>query len=244
MRRRVRSLLLVVATLAPFSAVAQSGEQGSVCVQDFAPGISCDGTDVLVEDVVLTSIVDGCGVDGTAQVVLDVVLSAAATRYDLGVNLALDGNSALSGTQCYHDYLDPPLSTAPTYGDDYADAIPDIRNGPWYNAEPFDTNDFCGDIAADTEVIKSLKTPSVPLTIDCDDTNQDGTVDVSACTTWRVGTTGGQATCNALSEAVPSTSARCSCNRVEVLPEPGAALALACGAVLLAALRAGRTRSA
>ena len=85
-------------------------------------------------------------------------------------------------------------------------------------------------------MIKSLKTVSLPLTIDCEDTNQDGTVDVSICASWRVGTTGGQATCNTLSEAVPTSSSRCSCDRVEVLPEPGAALGLAGGALLLAAL--------
>ena len=237
--------LLFAVALAPVSVFAQTGQQGAVCVHDYAPGISCEGTDVLVEDVVASSIVQPCGVAGTAQVVLDVVLRAgASTRYDIGTIVALDGNSALSGAQCYHDYLAPPLSTSPIYGDSYADGIPDIRNGPWLNAEPFDANDSCGDIAGNTQTIQSLKTAAVPLTIDCDDTNHDGTVDVSACTSWRVGTTGGQATCNALSEAVPSTSQRCSCARVEILPEPRAALSLACGAGLCAALCAGRKRGA
>ena len=235
--RRLGSLLLFVAALAPVSAPAQTGEQGSVCVHDFAPGISCDGNDVVVEDVVLSSVTQSCGVSGTAQVVLDVVLFASVGRYDIGTILALDGNSAISGAQCYHDYLAAPLSTSPAYGDDYPDTVPDIRNGPWLNQEPFDTNDSCGDIAGNTQAIQSLRTASLPLTIDCDDTNDDGTVDVSVCTSWRVGTTGPQATCNSLSEAVPSSSQRCSCARVEVLPEPGPAFALACGAALLAALR-------
>jgi len=237
-------LLLFIAAL-PGAAFAQTGEQGSVCVHDFAPGISCEGTDVLVEDVVASSIVQACGVSGTAQVVLDVVLRAgASTRYDIGTILALDGNSAVTGTQCYHDYLSGTLSTSPTYGDSYADGISDIRNGPWLNGEPFDPVDSCGDIAGNTETIQSLKTAALPLTIDCDDTNADGTVDVSVCASWRVGTSGGQATCNDLFEAAPSTNQRCSCDRVEILPEPGAALALACGATLLAGLRAGRTRRA
>jgi hypothetical protein len=241
--RRLATLLFLAAIAAPATSAAQSGEQGNVCVHDFSPGIACEGTDVLVEDVVLHSVVQPCGVSGTAQVVLDVVLSAgAADRYDLAMIVALDGNDALTGTQCYHDYLDPPLSTSPTYGDAYSNGVPDISNGPWANLEPFDTNDFCGDIAANTEVIKSLRTASLPLTIECDDTNLDGTVDVSACASWRVGTTGGQATCNVLHEAIPSTSQRCSCDRVEILPEPGVALALACGAVVLAI--AGRTRRA
>jgi hypothetical protein len=229
-------LLLSIAALVPASALAQTGEQGSVCVHEFAPGISCDGTDVVVEDVVLGTVTQACGATGKAQAVLDVVLFANVGRYDVGTILALDGNSALSGAQCWHDYLAAPLSTSPTYGDDYADGISDIRNGPWYNAEPFDPNDFCGDIAGNTQTIQSLKTASLPLTIDCDDTNGDGTVDVSVCTSWRVGTTGGQATCNSLSEAVPATSQRCSCARVEILPEPRVALALVWGGALLAAL--------
>jgi hypothetical protein len=233
--RRIASLLLFAAVAAP--AGAQTGEQGNVCVHAFAPGISCDGTDVLVEDVVLGSVTQLCGASGQAQVVLDVVLSAGVSRYDIGTIIALDGNSALSGGQCYHDYLAPPLANSPTYGDDYANGVPDIRNGPWHNLEPFDTNDFCGDIQANTETIQSLRTASLPLTIDCDDTNGDGWVDASVCTSWRVGTTGGQATCNSLSEAVPSTSLRCSCSRVDIVPEPNAALAFACGTALLAALR-------
>jgi hypothetical protein len=231
-------------TIASARAVAQTGEQGSVCVHQYSPGVSCDGTDVLVEDVVASSIVQPCGPSGTAQVVLDVVLSASLSRYDVATIVALDGNSALSGAQCYHDYLAPPLSTSPVYGDSYPDGISDIRNGPWANLEPFDPNDSCGDIAGNTQTIQSLKTAAVPLTIACDDTNGDGTVDVSACASWRVGTTGGQATCNTLHEAVPSTSARCSCARVEVLPEPGVALALASGVGLCAVLRAGRKRGA
>jgi hypothetical protein len=234
--RRFGFLLLLAAALASLSASAQTGEQGSVCVHDFAPGISCDGTDVVVDDVVLGSVVSPCGVSGQAQVVLEVVLFANLGRYDIGTIVALDGNSALTGAQCWHDYLAAPLSTSPTYGDDYADGVPDILDGPWYNAEPFDPNDFCGDIAGSTQSIQSLKTTASPLTIECDDTNDDGTVDVSVCTSWRVGTTGGQATCNALNEAVPSTSQRCSCARVEILPEPGTALVLACGGALLAAL--------
>lgn len=233
--RCVSTLILFAVLAAP--ATAQTGEQGDVCVHHYSPGITCDGTDVLVEDVVLSSITQACGATRTAQVVLDVVLRATVSRYDIATIVAVDGNDALTGTQCYHDYLAPPLSTSPSYGDDYADGVPDIRNGPWENLEPFDMNDSCGDIAASTETIQSLATASLPLTIDCEDTNNDGTVDVSACTSWRVGTTGGQATCNVLHEAVPSTSQRCSCARVEILPEPGTALALVCGAALLLALR-------
>lgn len=164
------------------------------------------------------------------------VLSSTPTnRYDLGIFLSLDGGSALSGALCYHDYLPPPISTSPTYGDSYPNAVPDIRNGPWVDLEPFaQPEDTCGDLQGGTEVIKSLKSVGSPLQISCTDTDQDGTVDVSVCASWDNGSQ--QHDCRAVSDAIAENNARCGCARVEVLPEPGAALALACGAALVAAL--------
>ena len=114
--------------------------------------------------------------------------------------------------------------------------IPDIRNGPWANLEPFDPNDSCGDMAGGTEVIKTLRRPAHRCTIACTDTNQDGTVDVSVCA-GLARRNGGPAGDLPAPSPMPSpaTSTRCSCARVEMLPEPGAALALACGAALLRA---------
>ncbi len=240
--RRLGRLLLFVAIVAPAAVAAQSGEEGSVCVRDYTPGLSCTSSDVDIEALVLSNVVEDCGVDATAQVVLDVVLSTSPTsRYDLGIFLSLDGGSALSGGFCYHDYLPPPISTSPTYGDSYPNGVPDIRNGPWVDLEPFaQPEDTCGDLAGGTEVIKSLKSVSSPLQIPCTDTDQDGTVDVSVCASWENGSQ--QQSCSAVSDAIGENTTRCGCARVEVLPEPGAALALACGAALLAL--AGRIRAA
>jgi len=237
---RLRRLLLLAAIAVPMRAAAQSGEQGSVCVRDYTAGLSCTSSDVDIEALVLSSVVDDCGVDATAQVVLDVVLTSHVTsRYDLGIFLSLDGGSALSGSFCYHDYLAPPLSTSPTYGDSYPNDVPDIRNGPWADLEPFaQPEDTCGDLTGGTEVIKSLKSVSTPLQIPCTDTDQDGTVDVSVCASWENGSQ--QQSCRAVSDAIGENNTRCGCARVEVLPEPGAALALACGAAVIAL--AGRTR--
>jgi hypothetical protein len=95
--RRVGSqlVLFVLGSLAanpgvPAPAAAQSGEQGSVCIHDYASGIACEGTDVGVEALVLGTIVEDCGADATAQVVLDVVLSTGgASRYDIGMFVAI-----------------------------------------------------------------------------------------------------------------------------------------------------------
>jgi hypothetical protein len=219
-------------------AGAQSGEQGSACIHDFAPGVACDtSSDVKVVAVTPIEILDGCTSENdTATLTVDVTLSSAGApdRYDVGFYVALNGNSALSGASCYHDYLSPPLTTMPSYP---------IHNGPWANLEPFDPNDSCGDMQSGTEVTKSIRTPLLPIQIACTDTNHDGTVDVSACASWRVGTGAPQGTCDGLRAAVPNSNDRCSCGRVEVLPEPRTAYSLAPAALLLGALGARRRRA-
>lgn len=123
-----------------------------------------------------------------------------------------------------------------------ASAYPEIHNGPWANLEPFDQNDSCGDVQANSDVTKTVRTPLLPIQVACVDTDLDGNVDVSVCSPWRSSTTGQQATCGGLSEAVAGSSERCSCTRLNVLPEPRAALALARGTVLLGGL-SGRDRA-
>jgi hypothetical protein len=222
----------------PAPAAAQSGEQGSVCVHDFAAGVTCSGTDVVAAELTVVSIDETCeaGDPDSALVTFDAVLSnSAADRYDIALFVALDGGDALDGGSCYHDYLDPPLTTTPAYP---------IENGPYANLEPFVPDDACGDMQSGTEVTKTLAAPAAPLRIDCADTNEDGNVDVSVCVAWRAGTTGQQSTCTDLSDALPTSSERCSCTRLELsyLPEPGPALSLASGAALLAVLAAHRSK--
>lgn len=225
---------LAVGVGLPAPAAAQSGEQGSVCVRDFAMGLICTGTDVVAAELRLRSIDETCeaGDPATALVTFDVVPSNTTTdRYDIALFVGLDGGNALDGGSCYHDYLDPPLTTSPSYP---------IENGPYANLEPFVPNDECGDMQGGTEVAKMLAAPGVPLRIGCADTNEDGSVDVSVCVSWRNGTAGQQAICRDLSEALPTSNEHCSCTRLELMPEPDAVLSLACGAALLAALAAHR----
>jgi hypothetical protein len=229
------SAIALLHALAPVGAAAQSGEQGAVCVHDFSAGVACEGTDIAVTALAPVDILDPCGVDATATLTLDVTLTAgAADRYDVAFYIALNGSSALSGTSCYHDYLEPPLTTTPAY--------PEIHNGPWANLEPFVPNDSCGDMQNGSEVTKTVRTPLLPIQVACVDTDLDGNVDVSVCSSWRNGTTGQQAICSGISEAVAGSSDRCSCARLNVLPEPGAALSLAWGASLLAPLAVRRVR--
>jgi hypothetical protein len=233
---RTCSAILLAALLhpiAPSRVAAQSGEQGAACVRDFAPGLSCSSSDVRIAALSPVDVLDPCGSDGTATLTLDLTLSTADVpdRYDVAFYVALDGNNALDGGSCYHDYLDPPLTTEPVYP---------IHNGPWANLEPFDQNDSCGDMHGNTEVTKTLRTSLLPVQIACVDTDHDGWVDVSVCTAWRTGTSAPQGTCRGLSDAIAGSSDRCGCQRVDVLPEPGSALSLASCTALLWSL--GRRR--
>jgi hypothetical protein len=158
----------------------------------------------------------------------------------LGFYLALAGGSAILDAACYHDYLAPPLDPNPTFGDANGNAIPDLSHGDaWYNAEPFDLVDDCGDIVGGTESIPLYGTPSVPLEIACVDTDDDDVVDAEVCVTWSNGTNDH---CTGLSVAAATTSSRCGCTRLNVvgLPEPGAGAVLVLGGAWLFARRRRR----
>lgn len=232
---RLANLLLFCAMAAPAPASAQ-------CVQDFS-NADCTVTDVIIDSLDVVSVIDPCtSYADSAQVILDAVIhnvtSPAAGRQDIGIFVARNGGSARTGGNCLHDYLEPPLTTSPSYGDANGDSVPDIYNGDWLDAEPFAMpQDHCGDIAAGTQAIKSLVSEVTPIQISCADVNGNGQVDVDVCVSWSNGTNNH---CSQLSDAKPAGNSTCSCERVDVLPEPGAALSLACGAALLSVSAAHR----
>ena len=236
--RRLVTLLLFTAISAPAPVTAQ-------CVQNFSMATCDRNADVVVDALNVVSVVDPCtSYADSAQVILDAVIhnvtSPGASRQDIGLFVATNGGSALTGGSCLHDFLEPPVTTSPTYGDANGDSVQDIRNGDWFDAEPFAMpHDDCGDIAAGTEAIKSLLTEVTPLPISCVDTNGNGQVDVDVCVSWSNGTMND---CSHLNDARPAGNLTCWCQRVDVLPEPGAELALASGAALLALT--GRIRRA
>ena len=203
-----------ILTAMPRPAAAQ-GETGNVCVRDYQGGAVCTANDVRIEALTVVSVIEDCasGTLGETEIVFETLISSAGSpdRYDIGFFLALDGGSARDGDSCYHDYLEPPLTTTPTYGDKNSDMVDDITDGPWWD----DDGDTCGDIETNTQLFKTLPA----LRFACIDTNGDGSADVSVCTSWdnNAGTA-----CNAVSEAFPGTNAKCSCAGVElgIAPEP------------------------
>src|SRR5688572_1439732 len=147
-----RALVLMAALVAPATAHAQIG---NFCVRDFQPGAVCTANDVRIQALNLITILETCnaGVPNSALATFEIFISAvgAPDRYDIGLFVALDGGSARDGNSCFHDFLEPPLTTTPVYGDSNGDGVPDLRGGPWWNSDL----DGCGDIAPKPPLVKA-----------------------------------------------------------------------------------------
>jgi hypothetical protein len=219
-KRAARALRLVALAvlIGLFGTVrsAQSGplrgETGNYCVHDYQSGASCSANDVRIEELTPIEILEGCGEGtiGEVEVIFEALVSADGSpdRYDIGLFIDLSGTAegALSGDYCYHDYLDGPLTITPVYGDHNTDTIPDLYNGPWWNGEPSDTTDVCGDIETNSQVFRVL----VPLRLPCVDLDGDplGLADVHVCASWD---NNANTTCTGVAGAVPGTGSKCSC---------------------------------
>jgi hypothetical protein len=188
-------------------------------------GYSCVAQDVKVKELVAVQIMTPCtGNPAYATVRFRVMVEAASPdRYDIGTFISLDGDQVQgNGNQCYHDYYEVPLNTAPDYGDFNIDTIPDLfKDYPagtftgFKNAETKDTADFCGDIDNVTQI---FKVQDETISIRCADTINDagaaipdGYVDLYACASWD---NNAQSTCTGITGAVPGTQSKCGCNRI------------------------------
>ncbi len=191
----------------PSEAVAQSGESGQVCVGNYLPFASCTATDVRITSIAPISTLVSCGAgSSTATAVFDVTVVAGAARQDIGVFVAVDGGNAVGSGQCFHDYLQPPLVASPAPITSY--------HGPWRDKDA----DGCGDMDASSQIVKDLN-PSGGVTILCDDTNGDGIVDVSVCTSWDTSSVNA---CSGVQGAIPLSFSKCWCGRVNVgIPSGG-----------------------
>jgi hypothetical protein len=206
--RRWLVVVVLLSSVVGAPGVAR-GQTGNFCVRDFQPGAVCTANDVRIQALNLLSIVETCdaGVPGVAEGNFEVFVSAvgAPERYDIGMFIGLDGASARDGNSCFHDYLEPPLTPTPTMGDHNGDGIPDVTGGPWLTAD----GDACGDIAAGTQIFKTVP----PLRVACVDTNGNGIVDASVCTSWD---NNAVTDCAGLATAFPGTNAKCGCARLEL----------------------------
>jgi hypothetical protein len=199
--------IFVVFLLAVTPQHVHAQETGNFCVQDYLAGANCTANDVRIESLRIIDLVKPCYVAPTG--VMDVVFEALVSsqkspdRYDIGLFLALDGGSALTGNSCYHDFLPPPITTTPTYGDFNSDGIPDIYNGPWWNGES-GRADTCGDIASNTQVFRVTQ----QIRVACVDQDGNGHADIHVCSSWDQNT---GTDCNGVQQAFPGTGSKCGC---------------------------------
>ncbi len=198
------------------------GESGDVCIQSYQPGFTCTAGDVPDFEFQVVEIVEGCseGTIGEMEVVVNAVVGSGPDRYDLGMFVASNGGSALSGDSCYHGYLGGGVTETPSYGDTLnPNGIPEVVNGPWWNGETQDAADTCGDIESNTEVIVTLPT----MRLACVDNDGDGAADVDVCLSWD---NNRQDTCSDVSGAIPGTNSKCGCTAVDFPFQPTAITSL------------------
>ncbi len=180
-------------------------EVGNHCVQDYLAGAVCTANDVRIESIEYLTITNQCYEEPVERMtaVLEVLISAVPSpdRYDIGLFIALAGNSsALSGDSCYHDYLRPPVTATPDYGDYNNNTWDDIYDGPWWDGD----GDTCGDLADDTEAFVLTE----PVTLDCQDLDEDGAADTHICWSWD---NNASTPCSSVRDAYPGTPSKCTC---------------------------------
>ncbi len=200
MVKSVLSILALGLLIATSDAAAQSGQFGPVCVGDVGGSFACTALDVRITSIVPLSILESCVGNSTATAVFDVTIAAASIRQDISVFVALDGGTARESGFCFHDYLQPPLVASPSSIVSY--------HGPWRDKDA----DACGDMDASSEIVKDLN-PGSGLTIPCIDADQNGIVDVGVCVGWDNSTAN---VCTGVSNAIPQSSSKCWCGRMDV----------------------------
>ncbi len=172
---------------------------GNYCVQDCTDmaGARCTANDVRIASIT-PGLAEVCiNANDYASAQFKVELKTGATdRYDIGLFVATDGGSALSGNNCYHDFLQEasadPLAWNFTSG-----------------FGPFRATD--ADLCADTKQTdpNNYYIFQVPVTFLCEDADNNGIVDpIHTCTSWDQNA---GANCNDVAGACPGTGSKCSC---------------------------------
>lgn len=236
LRLSVATLLGLFALLAAVPASQPAGAQEGTCIDDVTGRTNaCAANDVqlchLMNDVETT-----CRPGEPITLYLTVrLLATSLERYDIGMFLALDGGNADTGS-CQHDYISPPLASGGTCsvsGDDctkdadcpagetctggYNPGSPGSPGGPFYNAEPEDAADLCGDLEQDVDTYYRL----APVTVECVDSDGDGLLDIHTVVSWDDLKTN---TCAGVGDAIPDTPTQCrygTADVANVIVEPG-----------------------
>lgn len=160
--------------------------------------------------------------DGITEVNVDFKIDYPANepnRYDLGSILALDGMEPLRditqipGSDCARDWLPGspiPLTTTLTANGLWPNAL-----GQFWNGEPRDTADTCGDIPSAGIATRSYDN----IWVACVDQDDNGQIDLSICLYYD---NNAQDTCTSIMDATEGTTAKCDCQRVNIPVSPTA----------------------
>ncbi len=207
------ALYLLVAFLAvtlAFFVTADRAMAQNNCLDDLSPlnGLNCTANDVGYSDYGVISGPSSCMEGEQVQLTLELRLKPnALIRYDLGIFVATDGGNALVGS-CQRDWLSPVAALNNSNLNEVS------RTGPFYNAD----GDSCGDIRSTaTGVVNGVSgwTFKVigPITITCEDFNNDGFLDVATVTSWDISTA---SVCTNISQTLPPSVSKCKAASVRV----------------------------
>ena len=201
---------LVLAILGmPVLADNGTGVVGDVCLGQFVNPANCTANDVLIEEFEVVEVIESCsqGTLGEAEVVFNaIVVSNSPNRFGIGIFVNLEGESAITGSHCLHDFFSPVNeSTNPA---DWPTVPLDNGNLAYVAPFPNINEDQCGDIPGQSRILKPLQ----QVRIQCNDITGDGFVDISACASWE---NNSNQQCGGLDDAVPGTPSKCGCVEVE-----------------------------
>lgn len=177
---------------------------GDFCIDDTGINpINCTASDTRIGRLTphMTEVCTAVGDTATVQFKAELVIGAT-TRYDLAMYVATNGGSALNGSSCVKDVLQPV---------DELNAPGDPTNlsgmGPFKNED----GDSCGEANQTVGAFYMLHL----MTITCRDDNNDGAVDpISTCVSWD---NSANTACTGVTATMPGpgTSSKCRCQPMD-----------------------------
>lgn len=200
----------IVCVCVLFASPARAERIGEYCLDDLYTGaqsVACTTSDI---DLAVSSLLvqEDCrsGTFQSARVAIQFEISSNAdSRWDVSLVFGLNGISAVSeGEMCYHDILPTPQSLIFGGSSDSRELQQGISDGPWTDLD----GDACGDLVQGGGVYKTIQ-----LEFACNDSNQNGMIDLPYCTAWKLN---GDEVCLSEADAGLAGPSKCHCETLEL----------------------------
>jgi hypothetical protein len=226
LRTSVLTLLGLLALLSPLPGSQPASAQEGSCIDDVTGWTNvCTAGDVWLSSL-LNDVDTSCMPGELVTLNLEAgLLATAVERYDIGLFLAIDGGGADTGS-CEHYYLPPPLASVgacsvsgaackknadcPAGETCTGGYDPESGSGPFYDAEPEDAPDECGDLEPGVDTYYFLG----PVTVPCIDSDGDGYLDIGTAVSWDDQK---DITCSSVADARPNTANKCHYRVMDVM---------------------------